>query len=155
MSNYQQALTELQQKLGNKESLIALATTRQDSAHPAARLVSTYYEDGVFYTTTHASTNKVKQIADNPQVAVCVIVESFTADGLAENLGWVKEEKNAAIMTKVREAFSEWYDDANDDDDPATCLLRIQLTQGLWNFPHEGQQKRIDFINQTVTATKV
>lgn len=154
MSKYDEAMKLLDGKLGNKDGLISLSTIALDpgangKSRPAARIVDAYYEDGAFYTVTYATTDKMQQIAQNPEVAVCIIVENFTADGLGENLGWVCDEKNNEMMTKLRKIFAEWYDDANNDDDPNTCLLRIRLTKGLWNDPHKGLRKEIDFVNKT------
>lgn len=90
------------------------------------------------------------QIAKNPEVAVCIIVDNFTADGIGENMGWVCDEKNVEMMAKLRTIFAEWYYEANNDEDPNTCLLRIRLTKGLWNDPHMGVKNEIDFVNKTV-----
>jgi len=154
MNKYDEAMKLLDEKLGNKDGLISLSTIALESsadgkARPAARLVNAYYKDGAFYTVTYATTNKMRQIAQNPEVAVCIIVENFTADGIGENLGWVCDEKNAEIMPTLRTIFAEWYNDANNDEDPNTCLLRVRLTKGLWNNPHEGIRNEVDFVNKT------
>lgn len=156
MSNYDEAMKKLDEQVGNKDGLIALSTIALEpdadgKSRPAARIVDAYYEDGAFYTVTYATTAKMLQIAQNPAVAVCIIVENFTADGIGENLGWVCDEKNTELMTKLRTIFAEWYNDANNDEDPNTCLLRIRLTKGLWNNPHEGIRTEIDFVNKTVS----
>lgn len=156
MNKYAEALKRLDQMAGNKDGLICLSTISLETgaegkSRPAARLVDAYYEDGAFYTVTYATTDKMRQIAENPEVAICIIVENFTADGIAENLGWVRDEKNVEMMKKLRAIFAAWYNDANNDDDPNTCLLRIQLTKGLWNDPHKGIKNEIDFVNKTVT----
>ena len=41
------------------------------------------------------------ELLKNPEVAICVIVENFTADGIGENLGWVCDEKNVEMMQQV------------------------------------------------------
>lgn len=156
MSKYDEAMKKLDEQVGNKDGLIALSTIALEpgadgKSRPAARIVDAYYEDGAFYTVTYATTAKMRQIAQNPEVAVCIIVENFTADGIGENLGWVCDEKNTEMMTKLRTIFAEWYNDANNDEDPNTCLLRIRLTKGLWNNPHEGTRTEIDFVNKTVS----
>lgn len=154
MSKYEEAMKLLNEQVGNKDGLICLSTIALEPgadgrSRPAARIVDAYYEDGAFYTVTYATSTKMRQIAANPEVAVCIIVENFTADGIGENLGWVCDEKNAAMMTKLREIFAAWYHEANNDDDPNTCLLRVRLTKGLWNDPHKGLRKEIDFVNKT------
>lgn len=155
MSKYEEAMQLLNQQVGNKDGLISLSTIGLEpgpdgKCRPAARIVDAYYEDGSFYVVTYATAGKMQQIAANPAVAVCIIVENFTADGIGENLGWVCDEKNAEMMTKLREIFAAWYYEANNEEDKNTCLLRIRLTKGLWNNPHEGTRTEIDFVNQTV-----
>ena len=154
MSKYNEAMKLLEEQVGNKDGLISLSTIALEpgadgKSRPASRIVDAYYEDGAFYTVTYATSGKMQQIAQNPEVAVCIIVENFTADGIGENLGWVCDEKNAEMMTKLRTIFAEWYNEANNDEDPNTCLLRIRLTKGLWNDAHKGIRNEIDFVNKT------
>lgn len=156
MSTYEEAMKLLETQVGNKDGLISLSTLALEPGdngkpRPAARIVDAYYEDGAFYTVTYASSGKMQQIAQNPEVAVCIIVENFTADGIGENLGWVCDEKNAEMMAKLRKIFAEWYYVANNDEDPNTCLLRIRLTKGLWNDAHKGIRNEIDFVHKTVS----
>ena len=152
MTRFNEAMKTLAEKFGNKDNLISLSTIAltpgtDGSPRPAARLVNAYYEDGAFYTVTYATTSKMREIANNPEVAICYIVETFRADGIGENLGWVCDEKNAEMMAKIRPVFAEWYSAANNDEDKNTCLLRIKLTKGVWNDPHEGVRNEIDFVN--------
>ena len=156
MHKFDEALKLLDEKLGNKDGLICLSTISIElgadgKSQPAARIVDAYYEDGAFYIVTYATTNKMQQIAKNPHVAISIIVDNFTADGIGENLGWVCDEKNEQMMKKLRVIFADWYYEANNDEDQNTCLLRIQLTKGLWNNPHEGTRNEIDFVNKTAT----
>lgn len=153
MNHYDEAMRVLEEKFGRKDVLISLSTIAQlpnaeGCPVPAARIVDAFYEDGSFYTVTYATSIKMQQIEKNPEVAVCFIVENFTANGIGENLGWVCDEKNAQIMAKVRPIFAEWYNEANNDEDPNTCLLRIRLTRGLWNDAHKGIRNEIDFVNR-------
>lgn len=156
MTEFNEAMAHLDEKFGNKDNLIgistiSLATSAEGLPHPAARFVDAYYEAGAFYTVTSAVSNKIKQIEANPNVAICYVVDTFTADGRAENLGWVKDSQNLELAVKLREIFAEWYDEANNDDDPNTCILKVTLKKGLWNFPHEGKSTLIDFESKTVT----
>ncbi|WP_042199285.1 pyridoxamine 5'-phosphate oxidase [Paenibacillus camerounensis] len=154
MSKYDEAMKLLEEQAGNKDGLITLSTIALEpgangKSRPASRIVDAYYEDGAFYTVTYATSGKMQQIAQNSEVAVCIIVENFTADGIGENLGWVCDDKNTEIMTKLRTIFAGWYNEANNDEDPNTCLLRIRLTRGLWNDAHKGIRNEIDFVNKT------
>ncbi len=117
MSNYEEGLRLLEEKFGNgKDNVISLATIAREPGadgkpRPVVRSVDAYYEDGTFYIVTNKKSNKMKQIKSNPVVAVCG--EWFTARGIGENLGWVRDEKNVEIMSKLRAAFTECYDNGH------------------------------------------
>lgn len=124
----------------NKDSLIALATV--DGNTPHVRAVNSYYEDGCFYTITYALSNKMKQIALNPTVAICG--DWFTGHGIGENLGWIRDEKNNDIASKLRAAFAAWYDNGHTNEaDINTVILRIRMTDGV--LLHHGTRFEIDF----------
>lgn len=112
-----------------RDSLIALATVEPDTGRPCVRTVNAYYEDGAFYVVTYALSGKMRQLAANPQAAVCG--EWFSGHGIGENLGHVLLPENAAMMDKLHHAFAAWYDNGHtNEQDPNTCLLRIRLTDG-------------------------
>lgn len=124
----------------NKDSLIALATV--DGNTPHVRAVNSYYEDGCFYTITYALSNKMKQIADDPTVAICG--DWFTGHGIGDNLGWIRDEKNNDIASKLRAAFAAWYDNGHTNEaDVNTVILRIRMTDGI--LLHHGTRFEIDF----------
>ena len=124
----------------NKDSLIALATV--DGNTPHVRAVNSYYEDGCFYTITYALSNKMKQIAVDPTVAICG--DWFTGHGIGENLGWIQDEKNDDIASKLRAAFAAWYDNGHTNEaDVNTVILRIRMTDGI--LLHHGTRFEIDF----------
>jgi hypothetical protein len=159
MNAYEEAMKLLDEKVGNKDGLITLSTIALEpgadgKSRPAARIVDAYYEDGAFYSVTYAKTAKMLEIARNPEVAICVIVEGFTADGIGENLGWVLDEKNKDIIAKLREVFAEWYYVANNEQDENCVILRVRLTKGLWNDSHAGVRNDVDFINKTAKITR-
>lgn len=134
-----EALLRMEERFGH-DTLISLATI--DKNRPAVRIVNSYYENGAFYTVTYALSHKMAQIKACPEVAICG--EWFTAHGIGENLGWVCDEKNAEIMSKLRVAFAEWYDNGHtDESDPNTCLLRIRLTDGV--LFHQGTKYELEF----------
>lgn len=119
-----EALEILNERFGC-DSLIALGTVEGSILH--VRAVNSYYENGAFYVITHAQSNKMKQIAVNPTVAICG--EWFTGHGIGANLGHVLHPKNADMMDKLRVVFDEWYENGHvDESDPNTILLRIRLT---------------------------
>ena len=139
MNKYPEAEKILIERFG-KDTLISLATL--DGKRPAVRIVNGYYEDGAFYTVTNARSGKMKQIKKNPGVALCA--EWFTANGVGENIGHVRDEKNAAIMAKLREAFAAWYNNGDvNEGDPHTCILRVRLTGGV--LMSHGTKYEIDF----------
>ena len=110
------------------DTLIALATA-QDNI-PSVRTVNALYEDGAFYVITHARSGKMRQIRQNPSVAISG--DWFTAHGVAEDLGHILSEENRALAAKLRAAFAAWYDNGHtDESDPNTHILRVSLTHGV------------------------
>ena len=154
MSNYEEGVKLIEEKFGsNKDNLISLATIAREpgvngSPRPVVRDVDAYYEDGTFYVSTYAKSNKMRQIAENPQVAITVSGEWLTAIGTGENLGWVLDPKNAELRTKLRTAFAAWHDMANNEKDEGCCILAIHLTKGTLNINHWEKLYHMDFVNK-------
>ncbi len=133
------ALEVMIERFGH-DTLISLATI--DSNIPAVRIVNSYYENGAFYTVTYAHSNKIKQIEANSTVAICG--EWFTARGVGENMGYICDERNIEIATKLRTVFSEWYSNEHtNESDPNTIILCIRLTEAV--LFSNGTRYDIDF----------
>lgn len=123
-----------------KDSILALATA-VDTV-PYVRNVDAFYEDGAFYVLTHGLSGKMKQIAQNPAVAISG--EWFTAQGTGINLGYFGNPENTRIANKMRQVFSAWIDNGhNNFDDINTCILCIKLTSGV--LFSNGSRYEIDF----------
>ena len=123
-----------------KDSIIALATAIDNV--PYVRNVDAFYEIGAFYVLTHGLSGKMKQIEENPAVALSG--EWFTAQGKGVHLGYFGKADNARIAEKMRDVFSAWIDNGhNDFDDINTCILRIELTSGI--LFSNGKRYEIDF----------
>ena len=140
---------------GGKDNVISLATIAQEPnavgmPRPVVRDVDAMYEDGVFYCAVHGQTNKMKQIAKNPEVAVAVHFGWFSANGIGENLGWVLDPKNAELREKIRKAF-EWYDNVTDENDKDSVFLAVRLTRGTIILDHHAMYYHMDFVNKTET----
>lgn len=129
----------LYERFGN-DSLIALATA--SAGRPYTRTVDAFYFDSAFYILTHALSNKMQQITENPIVAISG--DWFTAHGNAKNMGWFCADCNRDIAAKMRRIFAEWIGNGHNDlNDRNTCILRIDLTEGTL-FSH-GTRYDIDF----------
>ena len=123
-----------------KDSLIALATT--ENGKPFVRNVDSFYEDGAFYVLTYGKSNKMKQIAENPNVAIAG--DWFTANGNGINLGYFGKKENEWIANKMQVVFAEWINNGhNNFEDENTCILKIELTDGL--LLSHGTRYEIDF----------
>lgn len=155
MSLFEEGLQLLEKTFGGgKDNLISLATIAREpsedgSVRPVVRTIDAYYEDGVFYAVTNAMSNKMLQIADNAEVAVCGCMEMFTAVGTGKNLGWVMDPQNAELRTKLRAAFSAWYDMANNEADQNCCILAVRLKKGTLNVNHWEKLYHMDFVQKT------
>ena len=149
LENYENAISIMNERFG-KDSLIAIATT--DGERLFNRIVDAYYENGVFYISTYALSNKMKQIEKNSEVAICA-VDWFSGHGIGKNLGWVLEPKNSEIRTKLRKAFV-WYDDANNEQDKNCCILEIRLTDGMLIKDHHAIRYQINFTNKSALLSE-
>lgn len=149
MGKYEDAMHIMTERFG-KDNLIAIATTDGESLYN--RMVDAYYEDGAFYVTTSALSNKVKQVELNPQVAVCA-VDWFSGRGIGRNLGWVLDPKNADIRLKLRKAFV-WYDEVNNEQDLNCCILEIQLKDGMLIKDHHAMRYQIEFASKSALLSE-
>lgn len=123
-----------------KDNIISLATSADDI--PYVRSVNAFYDNKAFYVITYGLSNKIKQIEKNPVVAISG--EWFSAHGKGMNLGYFGKDENAEIAKKLREAFAEWIDNGhNDFSDQNTCILCIELTDGV--LFSNGTRYDIDF----------
>lgn len=117
----------MQERFGG-DSLISLATAVGERPH--VRTIDAIYREGCFYGITHSLSGKMRQIAENPHVAVCG--DWFTGHGMGENLGWVRSPENKELADLLRRTFAAWYDNGHtNEEDPNTCILRIRLADGV------------------------
>ena len=132
----------LKERFGH-DTMLSLATV--DGDQPFVRTVNAYYEDGAFYVITHGLSNKMKQIAKNPRVAVSG--DWFTAQGVGVNLGYFGKAGNRELAETLRRAFAEWIDNGhNDFSNENTCILCVRLTHGVL-FSH-GTRYDLDFTGE-------
>jgi general stress protein 26 len=150
MRNYETAM-EIMTERFSKDSLIAVATTDGKRLHN--RMVDAFFEGGAFYVTTNSLSHKVQQIEINPDIAVCAI-DWFSGHGIGRNLGWVLDPQNAEIRSKLREAFSAWYDHANNEQDKNCCILEIRLTDGMLIKDHHAIRYQVDFTNKSALMSE-
>ncbi|MBD5118834.1 MAG: pyridoxamine 5'-phosphate oxidase family protein [Clostridiales bacterium] len=123
----QEAKKVMMERFG-KDTVIALATV--ENGIPYVRNVNAYYEDGAFYIITHALSNKIKHMENNPIVAIAG--EWFSAHGKGINLGYWGKTENQPIAKKLKKVFAEWIDNGhNNFDDENTIILCVELTDGL------------------------
>lgn len=154
MNRYEEGIKLISESCGNgKDNVIALATiatslSADGNPFPYVREVDAYYEDGVFYITTWGKSNKIMQIANNKEVGLVVCMEGISGSGVGENLGWVMDPKNAELRTKLRKAFSKWYDHANNENDENCVILAVRMTR-VTIFRDEGNTVyNLDLLNE-------
>jgi general stress protein 26 len=150
MRNYENAIAIMNERFG-KDNLIGVATT--DGTRLYNRMVDAFFYDGAFYVSTYTLSNKMQQIDKHPEVAICA-VDWFSGHGVAKNLGWVLAPENAEIRLKVREAFADWYDHANNEQDKNCCILELRLTDGMLIKDHHAIRYLVDFTNKTALLSE-
>ena len=128
MEQLSQEVEKVMMERFGKDTVIALATV--ENSIPYVRNVNAYYENGAFYIITHALSNKMKHMENNPIVAVAG--EWFSAHGKGINLGYWGKTENQLIAKKLKKIFAEWIDNGhNNFDDENTIILCVELTDGL------------------------
>lgn len=154
MNKYEEGLKILNDKFGNgKDNVISLATiaiehSEDGNPKPCVRDVDAIYANGVFYIVTYAKTNKVKQIEANGEVSIAVHFEDFFSSGIGRNLGWVLQPRNAEIRNRLRSAFKDWYDFANNEKDEDCCIIAIYMKKGTLRINHGEMFYHFDFENK-------
>lgn len=157
MSRYEEGLKVIEERCGNgKDNLISLSTIAMEpnidgKPRPYVREVDAFYEDGVFYVTTWGKSTKMQQISQNQEVALAVCNQWISGNGIGVNLGWVLDPKNAKLRTKLREAFAEWYDFANNEKDENCIILAIHMTRATVIKDHGAEIYKLDFVNKIET----
>ncbi len=157
MNRYEEGLKIIEERCGNGKdntislSTIAMETNADGNPRPYVRDVDAYYEDGVFYVTTWAKSTKMQQIAQNQEVAFSVCSEWVSGNGIGENLGWVLDPKNAELRSKLRKAFANWYDDANNEKNENCIILAICITRATVIKDHGAVRYNMDFVNKVET----
>ncbi|AMC92976.1 pyridoxamine 5''-phosphate oxidase [Erysipelothrix larvae] len=155
MTKYEKAIKLMNDYCGKgKDNVIALATIACDEnsdgkLRPSVRMVDAYYEEGVFYISTSASKKKMKEIEANPEVCVSGL-DLFSVHGFAENLGWVKDEKNAEIRAKMTKYF-DWFTIHADENNPDSIVLKVTLTDGVLTDnerTYDDLMYHVDFIKK-------
>lgn len=158
MTRYEEGLRLIEERCGNgKDNVASLATialgpNAEGNPRPYVREVDAFYEDGVFYITTWARSTKMQQIASNPEVAFAVSGQWFSGNGIAENLGWVLDPKNASLRAKLREVFAPWYDSAIDERNENNIILAIRITRATVIKDHGAVRYHMDFVNKVETG---
>jgi uncharacterized pyridoxamine 5'-phosphate oxidase family protein len=157
MSRYAEGLKLIEERCGNgKDNVISLSTIAMEpnedgKPRPYIREVDAFYEDGVFYVTTWAKSTKMQQIAQNQEVAFAVCKEWLSGNGIGENLGWVLDPKNSQLRLKLRNAFANWYDYANNEKDENCVILAIRITRATVIKDHGAVRYNMDFVNNDET----
>lgn len=126
MDVFREALSVMDELYG-KDTAMPLATVNNGKAN--LRVVNAYYKGRAFYITTHALSNKMREIAANPSVAINH--DLFVAHGLGENIGSPLDDKNKELREELRRVFCAFYDKHVNERDKNTCILKIKLTDAL------------------------
>lgn len=157
MSRFEEGIKLIEESCGNgKDNVIALSTiaaprTPVGKVWPCVRDVDAYYENGVFYITTSAKSNKVQQVEQNKNVGFAVCFEGISGRGVGVNMGWVLDPNNANLREKLRKVFADWYDEANNEQDKDCVILAVHITQCSIFRDHGAVYYNLDFINKTET----
>lgn len=145
MTIFKESLRVLADLFG-KDCTFVLATVK-DSI-PSARVVDTYFDQGVFWIVTYAKSKKVIEIMDNPNVALCNQFHTF--QGKATNMGHPLNEDNQEIREKLIQVFAPWYFAHNNENDEYMCYVKIKPETGF--FHKDGTGYKVNFQQKNVES---
>jgi len=141
MNNYEESI-KVMTELFSKDYTFVLATTTNNI--PSARVIDTYYADGVFWIVTYANSNKVKDILDNSNVALCN--DFYTFRGSAYNMGHPLKTENKEIREMLIQVFEPWYFAHNNEEDENMCFVKMVPESGF--FHKDGTGYRVNFLKK-------
>lgn len=142
MTTYEESLKVLEE-LFSKDYTFVLATVQNNI--PSQRVVDTYFNDGEFWIVTYSKSNKIKEIEQNPHVALCNTFHIFK--GKAYNAGHPLREENKDIREKLIKIFEPWYFMHNNENDKNMCYVRVKPESGF--FHKDGTGYKVNFIDKT------
>jgi len=142
MTTYDKSMVVLEE-LFSRDYTFVLATVQEDK--PSQRVVDTYYSEGAFWIVTYGQSRKVKEIATNPNVALCNTFHAFS--GKAYNAGHPLQESNKEIREKLIKVFEPWYFAHNNEADENMCYVKVELEEGF--FHKEGVGYKVSFTEMT------
>lgn len=142
MNYFEEAITVMNELYG-RDVAMSLATVNKDK--PNIRVINAFFKENAFYITTYSLSNKMKEVIKNPNVALNHNL--FVAHGIGENLGNLLKEENRELRDELKQVFCAFYDKHVYEQDPNTCILKINLTDSLL-FAHDYKYL-IDFKNKT------
>lgn len=133
------------ERLYGQDVAMTLATAQDN--RPNARVVDVCFIGGAFYAVSHRSTAKMREIAENPYVALNH--QLFVARGAAECAGHPLDAGNEALRTALSKAFCKFYRLHVDEGDPGTCIVKISPSWAL--VFADGFKYVADFEKRTAT----
>lgn len=146
--NYFEESLQVMNELYGHDVAMPLATVNEEKAN--IRVVNAYYKDKAFYITTYALSNKMREIANNPNVAINNNL--FVAHGVGKNIGNPLDESNKEMREELRKVFCTFYDKHVNEEDKNTCILKIDLNDALV-FAHDYKYI-IDFKNEVAAKER-
>jgi general stress protein 26 len=126
MSDFEMACQRLDEQMGH-DVLVSLATASENGV--SVRVVDGYYKEGAVYVLTHTGSHKMQDIFKDPRVALCK--DLLQAQGIGENLGNPRDERNRELTPELKRIFFIFYDRHVNEEDPGTCILKINLTEAV------------------------
>lgn len=138
MNTYEKAM-DIMNELFARDYQLAMATVKDNV--PSIRFVDTFYEDGSFYVVTYSKSQKVQELKDNSQVALCNRLYRFSGNGY--NIGHPLLEENKEIREKLIKIFEPWYFAHNNENDENMCYVRIGISEGF--FYKDGIGYKVNF----------
>lgn len=144
--NYKTVIEELYAALGSAKKMV-LATSSQNRT--TARTMSCIVLGGKIVFQTDRDFLKIKQILENPRVALCV--DNIQIEGVATVIGHPFEEMNHSFLDRFKTAYEGSY--RMYSHLPSEIVVEVDIAHATrWKY-EAGKPFRlfIDYIQQNAT----
>lgn len=141
MPEYWERAIEVIRECFGQRFVYTLATATKQGVN--ARSVYSFMHNDKMYVVSHSDTNKVREIADNPNVVM--VYDKQKLYGTAKNIGHPLQPNNTELYNVIRRELGDSYNMLFNDNQPTLCVLEITPTRAVgYTQIHKYD---VDFVN--------
>lgn len=127
--------------------MVEMCLASQSNGVISIRDLHAYYSDGKMYVLSKLNNKLMKDIAVNPNVALCHGPSSM--HGVAVSVGHPCDAQNAELRKRLKREFALDYSEYVEESNPGMRIVEITLTNAETYTRYHHYE--IDFVTQTAT----